>query len=281
MIALEQNTEEWLEFRKTKIGSSEAPIIMGESPWKTPEQLWEEKMGLKESSYENAAMQRGKQLEAQARKAFEQETGLVVWPNVLIHPEHEFIIASLDGITMDGQAAVEIKCSGEKTHQMALSGEIPKHYQVQMQHQLAGTGLQEMFYFSFDGQRGVSLKVQRDDALITVLLEKEREFFRCMQESTPPQTQRSDLPWLTLAEEWKVIQEQKKTLKEKEDSCRSALINLTENGSSQGGGVRVTQYFRKGRIAYEKVPELQGMDLEQYRQEPINSWRISLISIPC
>ena len=69
MIALEQNTEEGFEFRKTKIGSSDAPIIMGESPWKTPQQLWEEKMGLKESSYENAAIQRGKQLEAQARKS--------------------------------------------------------------------------------------------------------------------------------------------------------------------------------------------------------------------
>lgn len=274
MIALEQNTEEWLEFRKTKIGSSDAPIIMGESPWKTPQQLWEEKMGLKESSYENAAMRRGKQLEAQARKAFEQKTGLVVWPNVLIHPEHEFIIASLDGITMGGQAAVEIKCPGGKTHQMALSGEIPKHYQIQMQHQLAVTGLKEMFYYSYDGQSGVTIKVQRDDVLIKTLLEKEQEFFRFMQESTPPQIQRSDLRWLTLAEEWRAIQEQKKALKDQEESCRSALINLTENGSSQGGGVRVTQYSRKGRIAYEKIPALQEMDLEPYRKEAIMAWKI-------
>ena len=118
--------------------------------------------------------------------------------------------------------------------------------------------------------------MQRDDALITVLLEKEREFFRCMQESIPPQTQRSDLRWLTLAEEWKVIQEQKKTLKEKEDSCRAALIGLTESGSSQGGGVRVTQYFRKGRIAYEKIPVLQEMDLELYRQKVIEAWKITI-----
>jgi putative phage-type endonuclease len=279
MIALEQNTEEWLEFRKTKIGSSDAPIIMGESPWKTPQQLWEEKMGLKESSYENAAMQRGKQLEAQARKAFEQETGLVVWPNVIIHPKYEFIIASLDGITMDGQAAVEIKCLGEKTHQMALSGKIPKYYQIQMQHQLAVTGLQEMFYFSYDGQSGVSLKVQRNDVLIATLLEKEQEFFHCMQESTPPQIQRSDLPWLTFAEEWKAIQEQKKAIKEQEESCRTALIELTGNGSSQGGGVRVTQYSRKGRIAYEKIPALKEIDLEPYRQKAIEAWKIIIAEV--
>lgn len=105
-----------------------------------------------------------------------------------------------------------------------------------MQHQLAVTGLQEMFYYSYDGQNGVSPKMQRDDALITVLLEKEREFLRCMQESTPPQIQRSDLPSLTLAKEWKVIQEKKTAIKEQEDSCRAALIDLTENGSAQGGG---------------------------------------------
>lgn len=276
MIALEQNTVEWLEFRKTKIGSSDAPVIMGESPWKTPQQLWEEKMGLKESSYENPAMQRGKQLEAEARRAFELETGLVMWPNVLIHSEHEFIIASLDGITMDGQVAVEIKCPGQRSHKMALKGEIPKHYQIQMQHQLAVTGLQEMFYYSYDGQNGVTFKIQRDDALIETLLEKEQEFFRCMQESTPPQTQRSDLPWLKLAEEWKIIQQQKGVLKEQEESCRSALIDLTENGSSQGGGIRVTQYSRKGRIAYEKISLLQKIDLEFYRQETIQAWKITV-----
>lgn len=276
MIALEQNTEEWLEFRKTKIGSSDAPIIMGESPWKTPQQLWEEKMGLKQSSYENAAMQRGKQLEAQARKAFELETGLVVWPNVLIHPEHEFIIASLDGITMDGQAAVEIKCPGEKTHQIALNSEIPKHYQIQMQHQLAVTGLKEMFYYSYDGQNGITLKVQRDDALIETLLEKEQEFFRCMQESTPLETERSDLPWLKFAEEWKDIQRRKKSLKEQEEICRASLIELTDNGPAKGGGIRVTQYSRKGRIAYDKILLLEEMDLEPYRQETVQAWKITV-----
>ena len=276
MIALEQNTEEWLEFRKTKIGSSDAAIIMGASPWKNSQQLWEEKMGLRKSSYENTAMQRGKQLEAEARKAFELETGFVVWPNVLIHPEHEFIIASLDGITMDVQVAVEIKCPGEKTHQMALNEEIPKHYQIQMQHQLAVTGLKEMFYYSYDGQSGMILKVQRDDALIETLLEKEQEFFRCMQESIPPQTQRSDLPWLKLAEEWKIIQERRKALKEREENCRAALIDLTENGTSQGGGVRLTQYSRKGRIAYEKIPILQEIDLEPYRQERVQAWKITV-----
>ena len=42
---MEQKSEEWLDWRKKGIGSSDAPIIMGVSPWKTPFELWEEKTG--------------------------------------------------------------------------------------------------------------------------------------------------------------------------------------------------------------------------------------------
>ena len=39
-IELTQNTPEWLEFRRKKIGASDAPIILEVSTWKTPYQLW-------------------------------------------------------------------------------------------------------------------------------------------------------------------------------------------------------------------------------------------------
>lgn len=44
-LNLLQNTQEWEKFRLQKIGASDAPIIMGVSPWKTPFQLWLEKTG--------------------------------------------------------------------------------------------------------------------------------------------------------------------------------------------------------------------------------------------
>lgn len=44
-LNLLQNTQEWEKFRLQKIGASDAPIIMGVSPWKTPFQLWLEKQG--------------------------------------------------------------------------------------------------------------------------------------------------------------------------------------------------------------------------------------------
>ena len=120
MSALIQQSNEWLELRKNKIGASDAPVIMHVSPWKTPYQLWEEKLGLKES-FSSSAMKRGLEMEESARKAFEKETGLVVFPQVLFHKEHEWMMASLDGIDIEGKNIVEIKCPGKVDHEIALS----------------------------------------------------------------------------------------------------------------------------------------------------------------
>ena len=44
MSALIQQTDEWLEMRRNKIGASDAPIIMEVSPYKKPNQLMEDKL---------------------------------------------------------------------------------------------------------------------------------------------------------------------------------------------------------------------------------------------
>ena len=275
MRELQQNTAEWLEFRRSKIGSSDAPIIMGKSPWKNPHQLWEEKAGLRTASFESRAMQRGQQLEPEARKLFELKTGLVVWPDVLIHPSHNFMIASLDGITMDGKTAVEIKCPGAKTHQMALDGEIPEHYRIQMQHQMMVAGLDTMFYFSYDGTNGVTLKVARDQALIDDLAGHEIEFHRFMTKGVSPAHPCENDKWEQLAKQWTSIQKRKNAIAEEEKLCREGLIQLTNGSSTIGHGLRLTKCLRKGRIDYDKIPELKKVNLEAFRSPPTESWRFS------
>ena len=41
LVSVEQGSKEWLALRNNKIGASDAPIIMGESSWTTPFQLWQ------------------------------------------------------------------------------------------------------------------------------------------------------------------------------------------------------------------------------------------------
>ena len=119
----------------------------------TPYQLWLLKTG-RAVSETNAAMRNGTALEPLARHAYEVETGLVMQPLVL---QDGLYSASLDGMTLDGDLIVEIKCpykgQGSVLWQSVEGGEVPAHYLVQIQHQLMVTGASQAHLWVFDGQR--------------------------------------------------------------------------------------------------------------------------------
>ncbi len=62
----------WHEWRRGGIGSSDAAAIMGVSPWRTPKEVWEEKVYGTSVIIDNSAMARGRELEPIARTWFEE-----------------------------------------------------------------------------------------------------------------------------------------------------------------------------------------------------------------
>jgi len=176
-LNFEQSTAEWLSWRRGGIGASDAPVVMGLSPWQKEGELLLLKTGQKVERPANDAMQRGKRLEPVARLAYVKHTGIGVEPMCVQSREHDWLRASLDGLSPDGQHVVEIKCPGEKDHSLASSGRVPDKYYPQLQHILAVTGLGEIYYWSFRFGHTVLLKVDRDDAFIAALLEKEIAFW--------------------------------------------------------------------------------------------------------
>ena len=147
---MEQGSKEWLQVRRRHIGASDAPVIMGVSPFKTVYELWMEKLGTGRTSV-NAAMQRGLDMEGQAREHFSMMTGIEVKPSASFSRSVEFMMASLDGISSDGLTIVEIKCAGQADHGLAVKGQVPEHYMPQLQHQMAVCEVKELYYFSYDG----------------------------------------------------------------------------------------------------------------------------------
>lgn len=276
-----QQTAEWHEMRQEKIGASDAPIIMGVSPWKTPYQLWEEKVGLSKNNKQTEWMKRGLDLEEEARKVFERETGLIVFPTVMFHKEHEFMMASLDGITIEGKHAVEIKCPGKVDHFKAMSGEIPEKYYPQLQHQLEVTGLDMIYYLSYTKDTWRIIEVQRDQTYIEKLLNEEKKFFKKVKAIEAPSltpkdfVHKDDDLWRYAAEEWIKCQEQIKQLKEKEEELRVSLICMAGELNACGHGIRVSKFARKGPVDYSEIPELKIMDLDQYRKGIVEGWRLS------
>lgn len=179
-MSVEPHTDEWHILRKTRLGASDAPIIMGVSKWKTPYQLMLEKIGVMEVDSPTAIQQRGLDLEDKARDWFFKQTNILMKPQVVFCQTYDFMFASLDGMDETKTKILEIKCSGKVDHNTAKKGKVPKHYYPQLQHQLSVTRLPTTYYLSFDGQEGILLEVERDEKYIKQLIETEWDFYKSM-----------------------------------------------------------------------------------------------------
>jgi putative phage-type endonuclease len=104
-----------------------------------------------DNGFVNAEMQRGIDKEADARAAYEAQTGALVQPvGFLQHPEL-LTGGSPDGEIGNYSGLVEIKCPKSATHLSYLrSRVVPKEYLAQIQHQLWLTGARWCDFVSFD-----------------------------------------------------------------------------------------------------------------------------------
>ena len=279
-IKLEQGSPEWLTWRKSVITATDASCIMGNNPWTTPYKCWQRKLGLIEEVKSNEAMERGKRLEPEARAQFIDRYGIEMEPMVVESTEFEFLGASLDGISQLGNRLLEIKCGGSKLHDMASQGIIPDYYMDQIQHQLLVTSAEKCFYYSYDGKDGICIEVLPDPEFINRFLPKARAFWRGVAFFEPPaltqgdyKNMNDDLSWKEYANMYQEVDAAIKTLEDKKDYLRKKIIEICADESCQGNGLKVMKIVTKGRIAYDEIPEIKGIDLEKYRKSSSNSWK--------
>lgn len=280
---LEQGTVEWLEFRRNKIGASDAAAVLGISPWKTAKQLWREKMGYAEAPKISYAMQRGTDMEEEARLRYEERTGNIVFPAVESHPLYHWMIASLDGMTADGHTIVELKVPNQSVHSQALIGVVPQHYYCQLQHQMAVTGLPQADYFTWDGETGHLVTVKRDEEFIKKMIEKEMAFMECLYQEIPPPDQDEDYVdksqdnnWAFLEQNYLEACESVERWTELKEKYRDMLIQYCNDKNVEGARLKATKVVTIGRVDYNAIPELSGVDLAKYRKPDIESYRISV-----
>ena len=87
----------------------------------------------------------------------------------------------------------------------------------------------------------------------------------------------SDAEWLKKAKEWREIHASLQAVKEKEEKLRKELIELSQGQSFIGGGVQLKHGTSKGRVNYKAIPELQGVNLEDYRGDDITKHYIKML----
>ena len=185
LVELEQGTDAWLDWRQTGIGASDAPTIMDENPWKTRAKLLLEKVSPEKHRIEpTPAMLTGTQLEPEARRDYERETGIEVAPACLQSTQHEWMLASVDGIAPDGSSVIEIKCGLSAYKKAAATRQVPPYYVGQVQHIMAVTGLDQLDFWGWWPQHpSIHFPVPRDDAYIESLIQAEQRFWKTLGES--------------------------------------------------------------------------------------------------
>lgn len=183
--------DEWLELRKQGIGGSDASIVCGMNRYKSPVELWMDKTGQMPCQEAGEAAYWGTQLESIVRNEFSKRTNIVVAETheLLQSEEHPFMLANLDGVCETpeyGTCIFEAKtASAFKVGEWEDS--IPDEYQLQVQHYMAVTGYKATYIAVLIGGNTFKWKcIERDDELISMLIELESDFWKHVQDGTPP-----------------------------------------------------------------------------------------------
>jgi putative phage-type endonuclease len=285
ILNLEPNTPEWESYRKSVIGASDCAAIMGCSPFQTALDVWNSKMGISNQPV-NAAMRRGTFSEPFARALFETYIGKKVTPCVVEHPKHPWLIASLDGLSQDHTLICEIKTPSKEVFEKGIRGVIPDHYYIQMQAQLACTGLKICHYVLYDGDKIHVDIVPWDDEEIEKILEVCGKFYHeNMLGFTAPDNDperdyldmKSMWMWGVQENKYKDICQKIELLESEKEACRIRMINMSMERNAKGSQYRLTKVMSKGKIDYSKIEELKEIDLEKYRGKPTESYRITAI----
>lgn len=192
-------TPEEHAFRRSGLGASDIPIIMGASPWCTQYKLKLIKTGQLEPDPDNEITMAGKCLEDGIGKlyAWKFNKKLRAVPRMM-HPKHKILWCSLDRKIHGERRFIEIK----KVNPFAFaswgeegSDEIPESYIWQMQAQYASSGYKETAELVAYGSSLMTYPIPRDEVLIKRLETDAAEWWNeyIIKDNEPPMTSREDV----------------------------------------------------------------------------------------
>ena len=190
---------EWLKLRRRGIGGSDAAAIAGLNPWRSPVQVYMEKVGAIPNDDEpSEAAYWGTVLEDVVAQEFTRRTQLKTQRinAILQHPEHPFMLANVDRrivATDEGPGILECKTGSAFAREDWEDGKVPAHYMIQVQHYLAVTGYQYGYIAVLLGGRDFRYaRIERDEELISYLINIEQEFWGRVERRDPPKFDGSD-----------------------------------------------------------------------------------------
>lgn len=194
-----------LNLRKLGIGGSDIAAVLGLSPWRSPLDVYLDKIGTAKEKEESPAMYWGKVLEDIVAKEWARQSGMTLWRvnKQITHPEHSCLIANIDRAVKLGNKLPYYKgrwqtsaiFEAKTANQYAAadwgptgSDQIPVAYLAQCIHYLGVTGCEHCHLAVLIGGQDFRMyRVDRDERLISKMQDAAVKFWRDhVEKKTPP-----------------------------------------------------------------------------------------------
>lgn len=288
-----QSRADWLRWRKTGLGGSDMPIVLGHSPWKTPLELYEEKLSDEIDESSSYQTDLGNEAEPKIGSLFSFMKKIDFQPALVQMEDFTYMKSSLDGYSPDKTAILEIKLSGKDDFETVSNGKVPEKYYPQCQHNLLVSGAKVCYFVvhSFSAYKETRqadpdnmriVEVYPDKDYHAMLLREAAKFWDHVLKRKPPMPSDRDFkPLVGLSKEakrWKVLKQKIKELEiELEQIEEKIKLHATaaQHPRLLCAGIKLTQVAKQGNVQYAKIPELKGVDLDKYRSNGSIYWKLT------
>lgn len=172
---------QWLKERQKGIGGSDVVAILGLSRWKTAFQIYLDKTGeITEDTVSSENVYFGPALEDLVAREFTNRTGKRVRRDnkQLSHKNYPFIIANIDRRVIGENAILECITASSFSGSEWEEDQVSTSHLLKCQHYLAVTGAEKCYIaVLIDGQKFLWKEILRDEGLIDMVIQCEKDFW--------------------------------------------------------------------------------------------------------
>lgn len=205
------NKLEWLKERQKGIGGSDVGAILGVNKYKTPFQIYLDKtQEIKEVEESSEAAYWGTKLEDMVAREFAKVTGKKVRRDTrhFVSKKYPFMVANIDRRVVGEKAILECKTVNQFGAKEWEGEEVPASYLVQVQHYIYVTEAEKAYIACLiGGQKFIWKEIKRDNELIEMIINAEKDFWKLVEEKTPPALDGSSAAEKYLKERFEDVQE--------------------------------------------------------------------------
>jgi putative phage-type endonuclease len=279
--------------RREYIGCSEMAAVLGLDRYKTPLDLYNEKLGLVPAFEGNAHTTRGNRLEAIAADYYTELTGHKLRRHTtgFVHPEFRFIRGHVDRFVVGERRIVEVKCPSIAAFRRFQRQGLPESYIIQANAYAGLAGIPKLTYaiFCADVWDLASFDVEFDDAIFRTTIDAVVSFWQKhvlpgippLETAEKPKfefekfvgdiTFRDDQPWTEAVQLLREADQLKRDGEMLFDLAKAKVVAAIEEaeGVYEGAGLRLHYKSQEGRKTFDQkllAKEHPSIDLNRYEK---------------